>query len=383
MASSSVPVTHVHVYPVDKCHEWFHGPECRKVEIDKQTKRMYKRKLFTLPNGTTLHLHCEHRIRYCSKSELAESYMESEQHRLIMASDPELKFSIRTAKECICDCIKECAVLECICPVCTGFRYKLVAWDEMRNEARKTETCVCPQCMEGTQWRNASKNPSAYREASTCGKVDHPDLANPANGVIPRFNKLQCSLLPKVMSKKRKRETGAADGVPDFYPPCAGGPCDMCGWDSFSPVYCTVEMSDSKNCTWFELQVDKGPKGEAVYCKKTGTRRELLACIKRDGPIYNYHMFVNQWTSWSIMLRHETFDGVSEIDITADWAAGYKMMQHDNPKCSHGTTCNQYVALVLHSPGERPPSGGSRPVHCDVGESGRKQKGTLLGINLR
>ena len=79
-----------------------------------------------------------------------------------------------------------------------------------------------------------------------------------------------------------------------------------------------------------------------MYCKKTGTRRELLACIKRDGPIYNYHMFVNQWTSWSIMLRHETFDGVSEIDITADWAAGYKMMQHDNPKCSHGTTCNQY-----------------------------------------
>ncbi len=177
------------------------------------------------------------------------------------------------------------------------------------------------------------------------------------------------------MTQKRKRETGAADEVPDYYPPYAGGPCEICGWDNFAPVDCSVEMSALKNCTWMELKAGEGPNDEAVYCVKTGTRKELLACIKREGPIYNYHMFVNQITSWSDKLRHETFDGLTEIDITADWAAGYKMMQHDNPKCSHGTSCNQYVALVLHSPCERPPEGCPRPVQCDVWRIWSQAKG--------
>jgi hypothetical protein len=77
-------------------------------------------------------------------------------------------------------------------------------------------------------------------------------------------------------------------------------------------------------------------------------------------------MWTNQMTTVQDKLKHETFNGLTEITVTADWAAGYKMIQHDNPNCSHGTTCNQYVALVLHSPGERPVGGGNRPVQCDV-----------------
>ena len=138
-----------------------------------------------------------------------------------------------------------------------------------------------------------------------------------------------------------------------------------CAWDAFAPADCTVDMSDAL-FSWMELQADAGPNGEAVYSEVTGTRKELLRRIKIAGPKYNYHMFVNQWTSLNDKLRHETFDPNTEIDVTVDWAAGYKMMQHDNPKCSHGTTCNQYVALVLHSPGERSAEGGARPVQCDV-----------------
>ena len=47
-ASSSVKVMREHSYPLQKVHT----VDCTKVEIDKQTKRVYKRKLFTLPNGT-------------------------------------------------------------------------------------------------------------------------------------------------------------------------------------------------------------------------------------------------------------------------------------------------------------------------------------------
>ena len=131
---------------------------------------MYKRKLFTLPYGSTIHLDCEHRIRYCPKHELAESYMKSEQHRMIMAADAELKFSVRTAQECICDCIKECKVLECICPVCTGFRYYLTAWHEIRTEARKTDVCACLECIEGSPWRRALENHHATERHLLVGK---------------------------------------------------------------------------------------------------------------------------------------------------------------------------------------------------------------------
>jgi len=42
---------------------------------------------------------------------------------------------------------------------------------------------------------------------------------------------------------------------------------------------------------------------------------------------------------------------------------------------THGTHCNQLVALVLHSPGERPPDGGERPVVMDVWRIWSQKKG--------
>ena len=203
--------------------------------------------------------------------------------------------------------------------------------------------------------------------------------------LIPKFNKLTCSLCPKVMTKKRKSETSSADGVPDCYPPYAGDPCSVCGWDSFAPPNCAVEMSN-KIVVWTELQDGMGPKGEAIYCKKSGTRKELLVAIRTEGPLYNYHMWVNQWTHHQIKLTRETFDAKTEISVTVDWAARYKMLAHDNPKCSYGTTCNQYVALVLHSPGPRPAEGGARPVVCDVWRIWSQAKGNAdwgFGIKRR
>ena len=159
--------------------------------------------------------------------------------------------------------------------------------------------------------------------------MPYPDFENPSDGITPEFNQLRCSLLPKQMSQQRRRETRAAAGDIDWYPPYAGGPCPNCGWDSFAPSNCSVEMRDDIDCTWTELQRDMGPNGEALYCDVTGTRRKLLSRIKEIGPIYNYHMFANQLTTHQDKLRHETFDGETEIDITSDWAAGYTMMHRN------------------------------------------------------
>ena len=77
-----------------------------KVEINKQTKRQYKRKRFALPDGEEIQLTCEHRIRYCSKEELAKDFVNSELHKELIAQGCK-PISERTAQSCICDCIKE------------------------------------------------------------------------------------------------------------------------------------------------------------------------------------------------------------------------------------------------------------------------------------
>lgn len=271
-----------------------------------------------------------------------------------------------------------------ICPICYGFSLKLEAWDKMRTEARKDETCGCPECHEGSKWFLASKNISAWRRSSTCGKVPHPDLENPANGQTPEFCKLTCSLLRKPKTKSRQRETRGTpeEHKPDFYPPFAGGPCADCGWEKFAPVCCPVEMSN-KPCVWTEKQPLKGPRGEDVYTEKTGTRNELIEAIRVDGYTYNYHKWLDQWTDHQAALDNETFNGTYEISVTSDFGATYKMTQEATEKCKYGTTCNQYVSLVLHSPSPRVIETDSmgrkifrpRDVKCDVWRIWSQAKG--------
>jgi len=376
-ASSSLPVSkNEHAYPLKEVWAWYHGEDCAKVQIDKQTKRQYSRKIFVLPNGEDIHLDCVLHTKFCDRTTLAQSYMDSERHRELMQEDPKRKLTLKTAQECICDCIKDAKIHECLCPVCTGFRMKLQGWKKMRDEARKTENCDCPECVDGSAYRRASESSSDWRVSSTCGKVAHPGLENPADGLTPQLNLLRCSLLPRVMTARRKQELGAADGTADYYPYYAGGPCPECGWDSFAPADCPVEMNPEKTCTWTEKQEGMGPKGEAIYCSKTGTRRELMAAIKAEGAVFNNHMWLVQWNDLQARLDNETFYGETEIVIVSDWAATYSMSQHDVEKCSFGTTCNQYVALVLHSPQPRPEQGGgSRKVQCDVWRSWSQAKG--------
>lgn len=70
-------------------------------------------------------------------------------------------------------------------------------------------------------------------------------------------------------------------------------------------------------------------------------------------------------TSWQFDLNAETFDGNTEMIIWLDFSAIYKMPAYFQEKFTHGTTCNQLVAMVLHSPGERPSKDERRPVICD------------------
>jgi len=82
--------------------------------------------------------------------------------------------------------------------------------------------------------------------------------------------------LAKAKSAKRKKETrGTVEENEPDYLPFSEGPCTACGLNSFAPVNCPVEMNSSP-CTWMERQEDAGPHGEAIFVRKTGTRKELL-----------------------------------------------------------------------------------------------------------
>jgi hypothetical protein len=190
-------------------------------------------------------------------------------------------------------------IKECMCPYCSGFRYKLEAWQSFRSALKCTESCFCAPCQDpGSPWRQASKSPSDYRAAMTCGKVAHPGLELPSSpDVTPSFVRLECSLLPKT------RKVGGTN-EPYTYPEHTNL-CTECGWDAVAPPNCPVDMSD-KPVTWTEKQEGKGPNGEAVYCDKTGTRRELLEAIRREGrKVSSLYVPTAQWRArrvWS--ARH-------------------------------------------------------------------------------
>ena len=73
---------------------------------------------------------------------------------------------------------------------------------------------------------------------------------------------------------------------------------------------------------------------------------------------------MKDWQKHQSRLNIATFNGESEIVVLTDYAAVYEMKGKQMRTCEHGTTSNQLVALVLHSPSPTTP-GKERDVICD------------------
>lgn len=136
---ASIPLSrHKDAIPWESVWEWFHSDDCAKVIEDKQTKRRYTRKKFTLPDHaqTTLNLNCAHRVRsecfsmllfikhqpsfgpqvrFCSSEELAVAFTESEFCKKMLQDLGKESISLPRVQACICSCIKECKRKEVIC----------------------------------------------------------------------------------------------------------------------------------------------------------------------------------------------------------------------------------------------------------------------------
>ena len=198
----------------------------------------------------------------------------------------------------------------------------------------------------------------------TCGKRQHEGLELPSTGEVPQFVPLECSLLPKTRTVDGKEESYT---YPEYI-----APCDSCGWDKVAPTNCPVDMSDAQ-VTWTEKQ-EIGPNEESVYAPRTGTRRELLEAIRRDAPHFIYHQWLCQWQIHQINLDYQTFDPRTSINIVTDFSAIYNMKGAVQEKCSHGTSCNCCVSLVLYKP-KREGQLHTSPIRCDVWRIWSAKKG--------
>ena len=76
-------------------------------------------------------------------------------------------------------------------------------------------------------------------------------------------------------------------------------------------------------------------------------------------------------------LKIATFDPKKEIVILTDYAAVYETKEKDLRTCEHGTTCNQLVALVLHSPEPQADREGPerKKMQCDYWRLWSNEKG--------
>ena len=82
---------------------------------------------------------------------------------------------------------------------------------------------------------------------------------------------------------------------------------------------------------------------------------------------------MKDWQKHMSRLNVATFDGDKEIIVLTDYAAVCEMKGKQLRTCEHGTTCNQLVALVLHSPKPAVP-GEEREVTCDYWRFWSNQK---------
>ena len=101
------------------------------------------------------------------------------------------------------------------------------------------------------------------------------------------------------------------------------------------------------------------------------TSRPRWRCGRRAADV----RFVKDWQKQQSRLNIATFNGSEEIIVLTDYAAVYEMKGKKMRTCEHGTTSNQLVALVLHSPGATPADGSERPVICDYWRFWSNQKG--------
>ena len=354
-------------------YDWFHT-QSPDVEPDKTTKFTYKRKRCFCA-GKQRDLKCTKKVLTCSVGEAVEHCMESDVFR-----NSGVSLHPKNVAACICPCIKPAKRHECVCPICNEFIEALTAYNRLRCHWHAAHDKKCSgecglQCKNpDSEFRAFTKNYNTFEAAIRCPKVEHPELALPHDpSYSPEFYKLNCCL-------KRGGSTGT---LPQDVRPCKKCAPKRAQLLPARDQRCKDELDG--NATWMRYKdiVLEDGKTANKLTEHHGTRAELVDYIKENAAEWSFHRWVKNWMKWQSKLNMATFDGATEILILADYAAVYEMKGRDSRTCEHGTTCNQLVALVLHSPSETLAHGDERRVQCDYWRFWSNQKGNAEQVRLR
>lgn len=335
--------------------------KCPLVELDRSKKKRWKKKTVLLGTSKSrISATCQPHIRHGTMDEIVDWVLASEELDTYLQSHPYTQVSRRLIRECICPCIRPARTKQCVCPLCWEFGEKREVFKSCMAEIRKTTPCAC--CNSKSPFVQAFQSGTAFRSAVCCKPEAYAGLAMPHNAAYtPMFYRLPCCVVEL---------TETITTIPHHY--CR--PCTNCGLEFITPPEGCPTMSPENLATeakWQKRQLElfrdrRGRWTEQPVLKEyIGTVGELWQEIQNDYKAYLLHRWVVDWTAWQFKLDVATFDGNSEILVLADFANQFTMHGPAMRTCEQGKTCNEYVCLVLHSPGPTEAGGGERPVVCD------------------
>jgi hypothetical protein len=339
-------------------YDWFHSDANLLVTEDKTRPDQLKGKNLRITiDGEEIRVTCTRKIMLGTKKDMVQGFISSAEYRAHLKRNPGDTYSEPDIRKCICPCMKKARVNECSCRPCTEFEGALSAWDQQRPN---WGPCICEGCSDPElfkRYMRASKNVQEFRAACLCNKIKFPLLSLPHTpDIVPEFRSIRCC----------KYSPSTPKDV---------SPCSECGVHKrlYQHDSCVERTNDKATwMQWAETEVDahekKGGKAtRMVYREVTGTRRRLLARIFELAPKYLFHYWVHTITRHMGRLRNAVFDGTESIQLKADFAATVELKSKQMGCCEFSRQTNQYVCIVLYSPGKSPRKPGIvRETQTDV-----------------
>jgi hypothetical protein len=175
--------------------EYFHF-KCSLVEPDKERAFKYTRKTAVI-RGQQRKIMCHRKLLLGTRQEAAEEAKRSSIVQEWEARNNE-PLSLAVIQSCICACIRQATVRQCVCKYCTSMSYRLTAWNTLRDSwhQQRAGGCKCPGCMDPNRrarFRKASKSSEEFMSQVCCEKESWPGCEYPHTpGVVPEFFPLRC-----------------------------------------------------------------------------------------------------------------------------------------------------------------------------------------------
>jgi hypothetical protein len=282
-------------------------------------------------NGTNLEkLTCEHHLMTGNRTEIAQSFLDSQAYKDRQAADPKFKMSLKAVEKSICLCMRQSDGCDCTCDKCAQITSLLRGLREAYGSVT-ADFCACAACNSDSAWRQSLQSKSTLRAGvMVCGKKSLPkDMKLPYEKEPPEMYCMECSLprtpcptLRAVLCDDEKNDTSNR--------------CKKCGFHNIKPPKACKMWMDTVSVSYRsrrpEVLSEKSGIWEDKFVGVTTTFR--TAALKLREVLYDWlwHIWIKQSTSHWHKFKVETFD-VDTVMIVWDYANRNPMIGPDKSTC--------------------------------------------------